>query len=592
MKYYFEIITTNKEGAGTNSNFTIRFWGEKGQGDTFSLFSAIGKTKIENGEVLKFAVDSSTDAGCVNKIELTRDWQLLFFDGWAIDYIKVSKQPILNNQIVSVFQANTEISKPGETKTFNKPDGYPYSIVSKTSRYEVENGGMLFVPPSVHYNKTVSTDLNIMVNRSSVKTTDKNTGMSINISQQAVTSAFDEHINSSITETLDVSVNTTVQYTDTIDIDGGEKPLTYEILWQKEICTMSVEMGELIITFDIPKRKIFAGLRQVPDNKQNSVFDSIGIALTRKCTAQCEMCCFECGPDKEERLEKELVFRIIDEAAEIEEIRKIGFTGGEATLCADVLLEAIARTKQNGMKSSLTSNGVWGAGPGTAMEWLVRLKAAGLDSLTLSIDEYHQNYVPLESIRNIIRANREVRISLSLGVGDSLGERNAAALLQELKEDVYEFPIFLYPFMPVGRGEGLERILLQKVDGNWSCRNQRMLSILYDGSVYPCCSQAVYGSLLCEGNIREMSLKDIIDRYKYLSLFSELTRHKFGWLLAKAEEYQIPVNRESHSPCAFCHEIFTNQEFVERLRKELPISVLMAQDSGQKVIGTIGKDFQ
>lgn len=29
----------------------------------------------------------------------------------------------------------------------------------------------------------------------------------------------------------------------------------------------------------------------------------------------------------------------------------------------------------------------------------------------------------------------------------------------------------------------------------------------------------VYGSFLCEGNIKEMSLKDIIDRYKYLSLF-------------------------------------------------------------------------
>ena len=87
-------------------------------------------------------------------------------------------------------------------------------------------------------------------------------------------------------------------------------------------------------------------------------------------------------------------------------------------------------------------------------------------------------------------------------------------------------------------------------------------------------------------------MKDIIDRYKYLSLFSELTRHKFGWLLAKAEEYQIPVNRESHSPCAFCHEMFTNQEFVERLRKELPISVLMPQDSEQKVLGTSGKDFQ
>lgn len=568
MRYYFEIKTTDGSATGTNSDFTIQFWGEKAQGDTFTLFSAIKKNKVKNGEKLCFSVDSNEDAGCINKIKIVRDYQLLLLDGWAIDYIKVSKHPIPDNQLVSVFQINTKISMPGETKDFRVTSGYPYSVLSTNSRYELEGGGMLYVPPAVSYSKTVTTNLNITVNRSSIKTTDRSTGTMINIPISAINTAFDEHINQSITETLDVSLNTTIDCSDMVNIESTDESITYEILWQKEIVTMSVEMGETIITFEVPKSKTFAGLRQVKNRIQTAVFDSIGIAITRQCTAQCEMCCFECGPDKKEELDKELIFRIIDEAAEIEEIKKIGFTGGEATLRDKVLIEGIERTKLRGMEATLTSNGFWGKEPENARSWMKRLKAAGLDLLTLSLDEYHQKYIPLGSIRNIIRANEDTRIRITLAVGDSLGEQDSAAILRELGEDAYEHPLFLYPFMPLGRGKNLNKVSLKKVNENWSCHNQKMLSVLYNGNVYPCCSQAVYGSLLCEANIKDLSLKEIIDKYQYFSLFSELTHHNFGWLLSKAKEYQIPVNQESHSPCCFCHEIFTNKEFVERIRKD------------------------
>lgn len=245
---------------------------------------------------------------------------------------------------------------PGETKIFQVTSGYPYSVLSTNSRYELESGGMLYVPPAVSYSKTITTSLNITVNRSSIKTTDCSTGAAINIPVSAINMAFDDHINRSITETLDVSLNTTVDCSDTINIESTGESITYEVLWQKEIVTMSVEMGETMITFDVPKSKTFAGLRQVKNRMQTAVFDSIGIALTRQCTAQCEMCCFECGPDKKEELDKELIFRIIDEAAEIEEIKKIGFTGGEATLRDEVLIEGIERTKQKNPHQNCSRN--------------------------------------------------------------------------------------------------------------------------------------------------------------------------------------------------------------------------------------------
>ena len=313
---------------------------------------------------------------------------------------------------------------------------------------------------------------------------------------------------------------------------------------------------------------------------QPPLFDFLGIALTRKCTARCRICCFECSPQQTEELDGELVLRMIQEAAGIPEIKKIGFTGGEAMLREELLLTCIRRTKQYGMQASLTTNGFWAATAEAARLRLENLCSAGLDSLTVSMDQYHQEYVPLSCIRNIIHAVRNTDIRFLLAAGDSAGEHSAMRLLKELGEDAYEIQILIYPFMPVGLAENLKQFLMKDVNPAWSCHNQRMLSVLYDGSVYPCCSQAVYNSRLCEGNIHDMSLKDIMKRYQYLSLFAELTRHDFAWLLQKAGEYRIETSRQTQSACSLCHELFANPAFAERLRndvmQERALSVLEA----------------
>ena len=281
------------------------------------------------------------------------------------------------------------------------------------------------------------------------------------------------------------------------------------------------------------------------------------------------MCCFACSPDCTEELDAALVLRIIEEAAQLPEIKKIGFTGGEATLRKDLLLKCIKRTKMHGMKATLTSNGSWAHSPDAARKWLLDFKNTGLDLLTISVDEYHQQYIPLDHIRNIIRANKDIGLMIMLAIGDSLEKRDAFALINELREDLYEVPVTVYPFIAVGRGETLTHTVQKAVDPQWRCHNQRILSILYDGSVYPCCSQAVYESLLCEGNIKNTTLKEIIEKYQYFSVFSEFSCHDFKWLLQKAKEYQIEVSKTTQSPCSFCHELFSNPMFVDKLREEI-----------------------
>ena len=119
---------------------------------------------------------------------------------------------------------------------------------------------------------------------------------------------------------------------------------------------------------------------------QPPLFDFLGIALTRKCTARCRMCCFECSPQQTEELDGELVLRMIQEAAGIPEIKKIGFTGGEAMLREELLLTCIRRTKQYGMQASQTTNGYWAATAEAARLRLENNCSAELESMTVSME--------------------------------------------------------------------------------------------------------------------------------------------------------------------------------------------------------------
>lgn len=578
MKYYFSVQTAEDENAGTQSDIYIKLYGERGETEVKSLFEACGCKELKKGSLVHFSIDFSTDVGMVNQIQLTKDKQLLWINGWHVHSVSVSKQPLDNATQISKFVIDSWLSSPGEQKTFDVSDGYPYHMKTAASRFDLEVEGLIYVPAGVSYNKQVNCTLTIAVNQSTIKTTDVMTGADLTLSKQALSAAFSKHINTSITSTTDISLNETKSYTDTVDIVGTDSEKEYEILWSTRIDSFQVQMGEVNFTFDVPCNKIFAGLRDVNANtflcantvREKELFDSIGIALTRKCNASCDMCCFECGPDKTECLDKETLFRIIKEAAQIKGIRKIGFTGGEALLYKELLLDGIRMVKYHQMQASLTSNGFWGNTPKRAFAYLQELSQAGLDSLTISVDEFHQQYVELDSIRNILRANRHVGLSISLAVGDSLGQRNALEIIKELGKDCYTIPLFLYPFMPVGRGEKrLTNVALVPYESSWRCHNARTLSILYDGRVYPCCSQAVYESEMCGGNIHTDSLEAIIHRFRYNSIFNLLVNDGFEPFRKDAAEMGIELQSEYHSACHLCHELFRNQKFAKACQEKI-----------------------
>lgn len=83
---------------------------------------------------------------------------------------------------------------------------------------------------------------------------------------------------------------------------------------------------------------------------------TIDCALTRRCTYHCVYCYGQLQANDEKRMTKEVIFRFLDDAAEIG-VKAISFISDGESTCSPYLYEAIKRGKENGLDMALGTNG-------------------------------------------------------------------------------------------------------------------------------------------------------------------------------------------------------------------------------------------
>ncbi len=83
---------------------------------------------------------------------------------------------------------------------------------------------------------------------------------------------------------------------------------------------------------------------------------TIDCALTRKCTYRCVYCYGQLQANDEKKMTKDVVFRFLDDAAEIG-VKAISFVSDGESTCSPHLYDAILRGKKNGLDIALGTNG-------------------------------------------------------------------------------------------------------------------------------------------------------------------------------------------------------------------------------------------
>ncbi len=83
---------------------------------------------------------------------------------------------------------------------------------------------------------------------------------------------------------------------------------------------------------------------------------TIDCSLTRRCTYRCIFCYGQLQANDEKRMERDVIFRFLDDAKEIG-VKAISFVSDGESTCSPYLYDAILRGKKNGLDMALGTNG-------------------------------------------------------------------------------------------------------------------------------------------------------------------------------------------------------------------------------------------
>jgi MoaA/NifB/PqqE/SkfB family radical SAM enzyme len=99
------------------------------------------------------------------------------------------------------------------------------------------------------------------------------------------------------------------------------------------------------------------------------------------------------------------------EATAVSNLESFMVFGGEPMLYPEQTVAIFEKAKQLDIpKIDLITNGVWGRDKERARKWAERLKVAGLDKVSVSVDVFHAQHIPVEYPRNAAVSLQNARV--------------------------------------------------------------------------------------------------------------------------------------------------------------------------------------
>lgn len=298
------------------------------------------------------------------------------------------------------------------------------------------------------------------------------------------------------------------------------------------------------------------------------IYDNLAISITRKCTASCDICCFSCNPQRTEILNDDAIENVILQLKKYYQIKTITFTGGEPMLNPDRVLKLAEKAKEAEKRVALYTNGFWCEDKEYTRKIINKLKKYNLFTILTSIDIFHQKYVPLSSIKNLIDVSKEFGIDVKIhsSVIKSSTE-STDRLIQELGEKKLGIPITESAVLPIGRALSLEtKEIVKEVNfRNAQCHFDGMCNIDWNGNVFPCCSQCENSNLIL-GNIYEDKIITILNNVRKSPFFHLILKYGLDIIASFVKENNLHlINDRYADSCELCHDLFQNVSLIKQL---------------------------
>jgi|GEM_PF-2827800 len=313
-------------------------------------------------------------------------------------------------------------------------------------------------------------------------------------------------------------------------------------------------------------------------NKSSShEFNMATYIITYKCPLSCPMCFFSCNPQRDETISQELSLKILDQIKELE-ISFIGIAGGEPFLKLNLMKELIKKAYSYGMTAIVVTSAYWGISYKKALLKLKNLKELGLNWIQISLDDQHQQIVPMEMVANVLKAALKLDFEDIKLIGSSSGNSEnfkyqlfylEQVLGIDLKRiDIIDRPRVSHQYFedheqvkyPFEELENIEKLDLP-ITKPGACLTELMIDV--NGDLYPCCNNFI-GKL---GNVFIEDIQSIIKNLNdnvYFRIIKQDGPFKLARHLDETQKTNF-VNKRYGSWCELCGMIFQKKEFQDLL---------------------------
>lgn len=294
-----------------------------------------------------------------------------------------------------------------------------------------------------------------------------------------------------------------------------------------------------------------------------TVTATLHLAYSFACNLYCDHCIFRCGPENRRIMGIPRAKAFLEQAREAG-IRKVVLTGGEPFLHPQELLTLIHCVACHGMGTETITNAAWALSVEKAKEILLALQGAGLRSITLSTDRYHLRAVPLENLKNVLVAAKEIGLRTGIKIARLAHDPVAEGLYRSLRG--YTARIRVQEIYPLGRGASLRSRLPMRASSGFlrpGCESPMVL--LPDGHLLTCCNLPAQDMKpedfpLVLGNAATDSIRGLLQKRSTDPVLTALRDRGPSFLLALLAD-EVPGLRPQQkaryqSGCDLCFQLF------------------------------------
>ncbi len=297
--------------------------------------------------------------------------------------------------------------------------------------------------------------------------------------------------------------------------------------------------------------------------------EKICLIYTLKCNASCGHCITKSNISRNEKIDFETAKNIIKAAPRYNK-KVIIFSGGEAMLFFDEIIELSKFASSYGIDVMIETNGYWALNSTVTQNKLELLKTNGLKTIFVSYDYFHSKYIPYENIKSIVRACNDLDIKCEIMFTNSTYPKEDEAILSSFKKE--KLPYYEDDLLPFGNAcdmfLGVDKKSIKQLN---NC-DSFATTFLPNGDVFACCNindenQELKKTPMYLGNLHQDNIERVFSKEKGSKFFSIISDksliERFSDFVWEKGLYSDNLDKQFFSTCDLCMFLSSNSKCLD-----------------------------